>query len=237
MTALETGTELFDLFGQEGSCSICMEDLAEGERVRAVRSCQHLFHAACVEPWLLSHGTCPMCRSAAVAVQAAPAALSSTTEAIQSLLAAMSQLQPEQAPVSGVLTQIQTLLDQTRSALQTRRHLLTYCVGHGIFSRFATPALFNSVRAQLQADLSGFEFEGIRMFPLNTNSLTAFTASVRASYRELREVYAGSVIHNPEFAALEGRLHAARPVSQFLQNYWTTDAENYWTAVTTAAIS
>jgi hypothetical protein len=225
MTALETGTELFDLFGQEGSCSICMEDLVEGERVRAVRGCQHLFHAACVEPWLLSHGTCPMCRSATVAVQSAPAALSSTVEALQAVEAAFQTIPPDHTGLAQeITTQIQLLLEQAHGALRVRRHLLTYCVGHGIFSRFATPALFNSVRTQLQADLSGFEFEGIKMFPLNTNSLTAFTASVRASYRELRETYTGSVMHNPEFVALEERLHAARPVSQFLQNYWTTAA-------------
>jgi hypothetical protein len=43
------------------SCSICMDDIAPGQAVRALR-CAHSFHAACVNPWLRSNRTCPVCR-------------------------------------------------------------------------------------------------------------------------------------------------------------------------------
>jgi len=56
------GTELFDLFGEEGFCPVCQTALADGERVRAVVKCQHLFHAKCLEPWLETNNTCPLCR-------------------------------------------------------------------------------------------------------------------------------------------------------------------------------
>ena len=42
------------------SCSICTEDFAMGEDIR-VLPCDHKFHPACVDPWLLNvSGTCPL---------------------------------------------------------------------------------------------------------------------------------------------------------------------------------
>jgi hypothetical protein len=60
---LEENTELFDLFGEEGFCTICQMNLTEGERIRAIQKCQHLYHAECLEPWLRAHTTCPVCRT------------------------------------------------------------------------------------------------------------------------------------------------------------------------------
>jgi hypothetical protein len=59
---LEENTELFDLFGEEGFCTICQMNLADGERIRGINKCQHLYHAECLEPWLRNHSTCPICR-------------------------------------------------------------------------------------------------------------------------------------------------------------------------------
>ncbi|KAK3709854.1 hypothetical protein LTR37_010684 [Vermiconidia calcicola] len=43
-------------------CSICTEDFVTGEDQR-VLPCDHRFHPACVDPWLLNvSGTCPLCR-------------------------------------------------------------------------------------------------------------------------------------------------------------------------------
>ncbi|KAI1431750.1 hypothetical protein GGR50DRAFT_42980 [Xylaria sp. CBS 124048] len=43
-------------------CSICTEDFNRGEDVR-VLPCNHKFHPACVDPWLVNvSGTCPLCR-------------------------------------------------------------------------------------------------------------------------------------------------------------------------------
>lgn len=221
MTTLEAGTELFDLFGQEGSCSICMEDLAEGDRCRALRGCDHLFHANCVEPWLLAHGTCPMCRAAVVQVQAAPAALSSTVEALQTLRGAVQGIvgtTNNSAAVTGILAQIETLLGQTQGNLETRRKLLTFAIGRGITSRFPTAAAFNAVKAPLEAALGTFQFEGIAPYRLSCTNLTVFKESVRAyAYgRDMRGTY-------PDLVALQGRLRGARAASQFLRDYWQLD--------------
>lgn len=44
----------------ELGCSICTEDFTTGEDVR-VLPCQHKYHPACIDPWLLNvSGTCPL---------------------------------------------------------------------------------------------------------------------------------------------------------------------------------
>ncbi|KAF2965957.1 hypothetical protein GQX73_g7636 [Xylaria multiplex] len=48
--------------GDHLGCSICTEDFTVGEDVR-VLPCDHKFHPACVDPWLVNvSGTCPLCR-------------------------------------------------------------------------------------------------------------------------------------------------------------------------------
>lgn len=42
-------------------CAICMEAFAEGDKVRTL-SCLHCYHADCVDQWLASSQTCPMCK-------------------------------------------------------------------------------------------------------------------------------------------------------------------------------
>ena len=42
-------------------CSICLHDLLDGAVERLALPCAHVFHAACVEPWLRNHSECPEC--------------------------------------------------------------------------------------------------------------------------------------------------------------------------------
>ncbi|KAI0491473.1 hypothetical protein KFK09_025733 [Dendrobium nobile] len=48
-------------------CYICLvdyqEDAREDKAMRLLLECGHLFHAACVDPWLWMQHTCPVCRS------------------------------------------------------------------------------------------------------------------------------------------------------------------------------
>lgn len=44
-------------------CVVCLGQMEEGEKVRVLPGCQHLFHVDCIDMWLFSHSTCPVCRA------------------------------------------------------------------------------------------------------------------------------------------------------------------------------
>ncbi|CAL1370695.1 unnamed protein product [Linum trigynum] len=44
-------------------CSICLADYKNTDVLRLLPDCGHLFHLKCVDPWLLKHPTCPVCRT------------------------------------------------------------------------------------------------------------------------------------------------------------------------------
>nr|CAB3449486.1 unnamed protein product [Digitaria exilis] len=43
-------------------CAICLAVVRDGETVRLLPACGHLFHVECIDLWLRSHATCPLCR-------------------------------------------------------------------------------------------------------------------------------------------------------------------------------
>nr|XP_056715538.1 E3 ubiquitin-protein ligase RNF128 [Euleptes europaea] len=48
--------------GPDGdSCAVCIEVYKPNDVVR-ILTCNHLFHKSCIDPWLLEHRTCPMCK-------------------------------------------------------------------------------------------------------------------------------------------------------------------------------
>ncbi|OEL12635.1 hypothetical protein BAE44_0026347 [Dichanthelium oligosanthes] len=44
-------------------CAVCLSLVQEGEVVRRLPACMHLFHVCCIDMWLRSHSTCPLCRA------------------------------------------------------------------------------------------------------------------------------------------------------------------------------
>lgn len=49
---------------KEGSeCPVCLSVYVEGEEVRQLKICNHIFHVECIDTWLSSHSTCPVCRA------------------------------------------------------------------------------------------------------------------------------------------------------------------------------
>ncbi|XP_071708129.1 RING-H2 finger protein ATL70-like [Rutidosis leptorrhynchoides] len=53
---------------QYGSdCAICLVNYKSTDVVRVLPECKHLFHVSCVDTWLKTHPTCPVCRKSPVA--------------------------------------------------------------------------------------------------------------------------------------------------------------------------
>ncbi|KAE8741022.1 hypothetical protein FOCC_FOCC013434 [Frankliniella occidentalis] len=50
-----------ELVGDGDCCAICIERYRVADVVRAL-PCRHEFHKSCIDPWLLDHRTCPMCK-------------------------------------------------------------------------------------------------------------------------------------------------------------------------------
>ncbi|CAN6169783.1 unnamed protein product [Urochloa humidicola] len=44
-------------------CAVCLGAVEEGEMVRRLPACGHVYHVECIDRWLAAHRTCPLCRS------------------------------------------------------------------------------------------------------------------------------------------------------------------------------
>lgn len=51
-------------------CAICISELEDGEMVRMLPNCNHVFHQECVDRWFCISGTCPVCRATVSAGEA-----------------------------------------------------------------------------------------------------------------------------------------------------------------------
>ncbi|OAY85696.1 E3 ubiquitin-protein ligase ATL6 [Ananas comosus] len=50
--------------GETLECAVCLMEFGdEGEALRLLPACCHVFHRDCIDPWLESHVTCPVCRA------------------------------------------------------------------------------------------------------------------------------------------------------------------------------
>ncbi|KAI5935644.1 E3 ubiquitin-protein ligase RNF149 isoform X1 [Manis javanica] len=43
------------------NCAVCIENFKVKDVIR-ILPCRHIFHRICIDPWLLDHRTCPMCK-------------------------------------------------------------------------------------------------------------------------------------------------------------------------------
>ena len=59
----ETKIQKYDssLLILDNSCSICLDNFEEGENIHTLK-CNHSFHDKCIEDWLDTQFTCPLCR-------------------------------------------------------------------------------------------------------------------------------------------------------------------------------
>lgn len=44
-------------------CAVCLSEFDDDETLRLLPKCSHVFHPDCIDTWLASHVTCPVCRT------------------------------------------------------------------------------------------------------------------------------------------------------------------------------
>ncbi|XP_020207245.1 E3 ubiquitin-protein ligase ATL31 [Cajanus cajan] len=44
-------------------CAVCLNEFEDTETLRLIPKCDHVFHPECIDEWLGSHTTCPVCRA------------------------------------------------------------------------------------------------------------------------------------------------------------------------------
>ncbi|EXB94924.1 RING-H2 finger protein ATL13 [Morus notabilis] len=44
-------------------CAVCLCEFDPDDKLRLLPKCSHAFHMECIDTWLLSHSTCPLCRA------------------------------------------------------------------------------------------------------------------------------------------------------------------------------
>ncbi|KAH6813071.1 hypothetical protein C2S51_022089 [Perilla frutescens var. frutescens] len=52
-----------NLNGGGGDCAVCLSKFEPHDQLRLLPLCCHAFHAACIDKWIVSNQTCPLCRS------------------------------------------------------------------------------------------------------------------------------------------------------------------------------
>mmetsp|Transcript_23663 Transcript_23663/g.65814 ORF Transcript_23663/g.65814 Transcript_23663/m.65814 type:complete len:281 (+) Transcript_23663:114-956(+) len=50
------------LSAEHRQCMVCLENFQGGDEVR-ILPCLHRYHSGCVDPWLTSRGSCPLCKT------------------------------------------------------------------------------------------------------------------------------------------------------------------------------
>ena len=47
----------------EGECAICLGIFQDGEKVKVLPDCNHRYHSECIDEWLRTQSSCPLCRA------------------------------------------------------------------------------------------------------------------------------------------------------------------------------
>ncbi|CAJ1971723.1 unnamed protein product [Sphenostylis stenocarpa] len=45
------------------ACAVCLNEFQDDETLRMIPKCCHVYHPDCIDVWLTSHSTCPVCRA------------------------------------------------------------------------------------------------------------------------------------------------------------------------------
>ena len=171
MDELDLQTEIFDLIGEVGCCSICQDDFKDGERARAISKCQHHFHINCIDKWLVKKGSCPLCRTPIINI-------SKVQEIYTNILKIYSDLPVERHVVCNIILKyIKGILDLSEPLINTiaelNRYILTFCIVDGILNKFTTSTTFNKNKNLIPKILINIELNDVKPLLFECTTLVA----------------------------------------------------------------
>jgi hypothetical protein len=218
MNELDLQTEIFDLFGELGMCTICQENFTDGERVRAISKCQHTFHIDCIDKWLSKKGACPLCRAPIIDI----AKIQSIYHNICKLY---KELPVEQYSSSNmILNYIQSILEISKPLTHVisdlNKYILTFCLINGILRKFPSAVMFDNNKSVITKTLNNIEINGVK-----PASLDKYTFNSLKNYRneiiyEIKKItfWTGSVYDMPQVK--NTRLQLKNEFASVLEPIW-----------------
>ncbi|OAY66901.1 E3 ubiquitin-protein ligase ATL6 [Ananas comosus] len=94
-------------------CAVCLSEFEDDETLRLLPKCSHVFHPDCIDAWLASHVTCPVCRCNLVPDPKSPSdpayTLPATSAPAESPIRAQSDPAPAPAPEHAVAIDVDKL--------------------------------------------------------------------------------------------------------------------------------
>lgn len=47
----------------DDDCAVCLGEFEDGDWLKHLPNCSHVFHVSCIDTWFQTHSSCPLCRS------------------------------------------------------------------------------------------------------------------------------------------------------------------------------
>ncbi|KAJ4725547.1 RING-H2 finger protein [Melia azedarach] len=69
-TGTGTGTAAATSVNMETECCICLGRFEDGQKLKVLQECHHAYHGDCLDKWLATHSSCPLCRASLLQAKA-----------------------------------------------------------------------------------------------------------------------------------------------------------------------
>ncbi|KMZ72577.1 RING finger family protein [Zostera marina] len=107
---------------RETQCSVCLGDYKSDDRLKRIPPCGHTFHVECIDNWLTTNITCPLCRASLIPTVKTPPPPSTSTSPSPSLSLSLSiaddieipTIGEQTPPVEGGESSNQMVMDKTQ---------------------------------------------------------------------------------------------------------------------------